>query len=194
MTLRNILSADTKKLYLESLGCARNLVDSEVMLGLLMRAGWRITPDPEEAGIIIINTCSFIEPAVNESIDTILELAKYKQKGVCQRLIVTGCLPERFREEVVETLPEVDIFLGTGAFDRVVAAVNGSPNFPGCLLLDPSSMKLQTQDAPRVRSSAHMAYLKISEGCNRRCIYCIIPKLRGKQRSRPIENIVAEAR
>ena len=194
MTLRNILSTDAKKLHLVSLGCARNLVDSEVMLGLLMRAGWRITQDPEEAGIIIINTCSFIEPAVNESIDTILELAKYKQKGVCQRLIVTGCLPERFREEIVETLPEVDIFLGTGAFDRVVAAVNGSPNFPGCLLLDPSSMKLQTQDAPRVRSSAHMAYLKIAEGCNRRCTYCIIPKLRGKQRSRPIEDIVAEAR
>jgi ribosomal protein S12 methylthiotransferase len=194
MTLTNILRADTKKLYLVSLGCARNLVDSEVMLGLLMKAGWTIIQDPKEAGTIIINTCSFIEPAINESIDTILELAEYKHKGVCERLIVTGCLPERFREEIVATLPEVDIFLGTGAFDRIVSAVNGSTNFPDCLLLDPNTTKLHAQDVLRVRSSAHMAYLKIAEGCNRHCTYCIIPKLRGKQRSRPVEDIILEAK
>ena len=164
------------------------------MLGLLVRAGWSITQDASEADIIIINTCSFIETAVDESIDAILELAKQKHHGACQRLIVTGCLPERFREEIVQTLPEVDIFLGTGAFDRIVSAAEGSPSLAGCLLPDPNLCLLDTHDTPRVRTSAHTAYLKIAEGCNRHCSYCLIPKLRGRQKSRPVENIVAEAR
>src|SRR5690606_14127811 len=113
------------KLHFVSLGCVRNLVDSEVMLGRLKKAGWIITQDPAEANTIVINTCSFIEAAVNESIDTILELAQYKKRGTCKRLIVVGCLPERFREEIIPALPEVDAFLGTGAFDRIIEAANG---------------------------------------------------------------------
>lgn len=191
--LKLSLKADTKKLYLVSLGCARNLVDSEVMLGQLIKAGWSITYDPAEAEIIIINTCSFIEPAVNESIDTIFEMARFKRDGACRRLIVTGCFPERFREEIVHDLPEVDNFLGTGAFDRIVSAAEGSPDLSVCLLPDPNLSTFKAQDAPRVRSSSHLAYIKIAEGCSRNCSYCIIPKLRGKQKSRPFEDIVAEA-
>lgn len=182
------------KLHLVSLGCVRNLVDSEVMLGRFKKAGWIITQDPEEADVIIINTCSFIESAVNESIDTILELARFKQNGVCRRLIVTGCLPERFREAIVDALPEVDIFLGTGAFDNIIQAAEGSLNLSGCILPDPNIIPLQGHDVPRVLSFSHMAYLKIAEGCNRHCTYCIIPKLRGKQRSRLLGDIVSEAR
>ena len=104
------------KLYLESLGCARNQVDSEIMTGRLKKAGWTITLDPEEAETIVVNTCSFIEDAAQESIDVILELAEYKKEGSCKRLVVTGCLPERYREEILKSLPEVDVLLGTGAF------------------------------------------------------------------------------
>jgi ribosomal protein S12 methylthiotransferase len=153
-----------------------------------------MTQDASEAEIIIINTCSFIEPATNESIDTILELAKQKLQGSCRRLIVTGCLPERFREEIIPALPEVDIFLGTGAFDRIVSVAENAPGINACLLPDPNLYTLDTCHTPRVRTSAHSAYLKITEGCDRHCTYCVIPKLRGRQRSRPIENIVAEAR
>ncbi|MDL2124342.1 MAG: 30S ribosomal protein S12 methylthiotransferase RimO [Deltaproteobacteria bacterium] len=182
------------KLHLASLGCAKNLIDSEVMLGCLVNAGWVITDDPAEAKIIIVNTCSFIKPAVNESIDTILELAKFKETGTCRRLVVTGCLPERFREEIVHALPEVDIFLGTGAFDRIVQAVNGSSDLSKCLLPDPNLLTMQGKEAHRIRSSSHIAYIKIAEGCSRHCTYCIIPRLRGKYKSRNHEDIIAEAR
>jgi ribosomal protein S12 methylthiotransferase len=181
------------KLYLASLGCAKNLVDSEIMLGRLIQAGWHITQDPQNADTIIVNTCSFIESAINESIDTILELAKYKTQGTCQRLIITGCLPERFREEMVETLPEVDMFLGTGAFDKIVSAANDNLNIGRCYLPDPNVAPYGQQEPLRIRSSSYMAYLKIAEGCSRHCTYCIIPKLRGKQRSRRMEDIVSEA-
>ena len=113
------------KLNLVSLGCARNLVDSEVMLGRLREKGWTITDDPAEAEVIIVNTCGFIEPAINESIDTIIELAGYKHNGALRRLIVTGCLSQRFGQEIVKTLPEVDVFLGTGAFDKITEAAGG---------------------------------------------------------------------
>ncbi len=185
------------KLYLVSLGCARNLVDSEVMLGRLANAGWTITQKPDEADVIIINTCSFIEDAANESVDTILELAKLKKNGSCQNLVVVGCLPERYREDIIQALPEVDVFLGTGAFDSIVQAAEKSKikNQKSKILLpDPDSIDLAKQDGPRVHSLSHMAYLKIAEGCSKRCTYCIIPKLRGKQKSRSLENITAEAR
>ncbi|HUV49612.1 MAG TPA: 30S ribosomal protein S12 methylthiotransferase RimO [Anaerolineae bacterium] len=183
------------KLHLVSLGCVRNLVDSEVMLGLLAKAGWSTTQDPEEADIIIVNTCGFIEPAINESIDTILELSKLKQSNNCKKLIVTGCLPERFREEIVSALPEVDFFLGTGAFDEIVhAAAGGLTDISRCLLPDPNLAPLQPQNVPRIHSSPYMAYVKVAEGCDKGCTYCIIPRLRGKYRSRPFEDIVAEAR
>ncbi len=182
------------KLHLVSLGCAKNLVDSEIMLGRLMQAGLTVTPDPGKANLILINTCSFIESAIDESIDTILELAKFKQSGACERLIVIGCLPERFREKITDSLPEVDFFLGTGAFDEILAAVDSRTNRFRCFLPDPDTIPLQSQDSPRVLSTPFMAYLKIAEGCNRHCTYCIIPKLRGKQKSRQVNDIVGEAR
>ena len=182
------------KVNLVSLGCARNLIDSEVMLGRLSKAGWVITSDLNQAETIIVNTCSFIESAANESIDTILKLARYKQDGNCKRLIVTGCLPQRYREDVVKAIPEVDLFLGTGAFDKIVEAVDGSIGPSACLLPDPDLLSLQRADTPRVQSFRHTAYLKIAEGCSKHCSYCIIPKLRGRQKSRLIEDIVVEAR
>lgn len=183
------------KLHLVSLGCVRNLVDSEVMLGLLAKAGWSTTQSPEEADIIIVNTCSFIESAIDESIDTILELAKLKQSNNCKKLVVVGCLPERFREEIVSALPEVDFFLGTGAFDKIVDVAAGVlTDISRCLLPDPNLASLQPRNVPRIHSSPHIAYLRVAEGCDKGCTYCIIPRLRGKYRSRSFEDIIAEAR
>jgi len=182
-----------RKLYLESLGCARNLVDSEIMNGRLKKAGWTLTDDPEDAATIIVNTCSFIEAAAQESIDTILELAEYKKAGSCSRLVVAGCLPERYREDIVSSLPEVDVFLGTGAYDQIVGAVQ-DPKFTNqCVLPDPDLVTLQDKDSPRNLNQSHMAYLKIAEGCSKACTYCIIPKLRGNQHSRLPDDIVSEA-
>ena len=130
------------KLHLVSLGCAKNLVDSEIMLGQLKAAGWAITDAPENAEAIIVNTCSFIEAAINESIDTILALAQFKSTGACRHLVVTGCLPERFRDEIVQTLPEVDLFLGTGAFDKIVTVLENADGHTKCLLPDPSLITL----------------------------------------------------
>lgn len=184
------------KVNLVSLGCARNLVDSEVMLGCLTNHGWAITEDPSDADVIIVNTCGFISSAVDESIDTILELAEFKRKGACRRLVVAGCLPERFREELAQSLPEVDLFLGTGAYERIVPAVEESLKMDSqpCLLPKPYKAPLHRSDTPRVVTSSHMAYLKIAEGCSRHCTYCMIPKLRGRQRSRPLNDIVMEGR
>jgi ribosomal protein S12 methylthiotransferase len=182
------------KLHLISLGCAKNQVDSEIMLGRLAQAGWTITEDPEEAHTIVVNTCSFIEAAAQESLDMILELADYKKNGTCRRLVVAGCLPERYREEILQTMPEVDVFLGTGAFDQIVAAVGDLRIVHEAILPDPDRVLYHGQDCPRVLSTPHMAYLKVAEGCSRGCTYCIIPKLRGSHKSRPLEDVVAEAR
>ncbi|MCF8053302.1 MAG: 30S ribosomal protein S12 methylthiotransferase RimO [Desulfobacterales bacterium] len=182
------------KVHLVSLGCARNRVDSEHMLGSLQAAGLQITEDPSEAEIIVVNTCSFITPAVEESIETILEMAEHKKSGRCRKLIVAGCLPERYRRELIRSLPEVDAFLGTGAFDRIAEASTADSASPICMLPDPETPPLSPPHAPRVRSTRYTAYLKIAEGCRRRCTYCIIPKLRGRQRSRSLDDILAEAR
>jgi ribosomal protein S12 methylthiotransferase len=181
------------KLYLESLGCARNQVDSEIMTGRLKKAGWTIVDDPEQAETIVVNTCSFIEDAAQESIDVILELAEYKKEGTCKRLVVTGCLPERYREEILKSLPEVDVLLGTGAFDQIARAAREPQYAHMCVLPDPDLTALQAQDDPRDLTVPHVAYLKIAEGCSKSCTYCIIPKLRGKQKSRPPKEIVSEA-
>lgn len=182
------------KLHLISLGCAKNQVDSEIMLGRLAQAGWTITEDPEEAHTIVVNTCSFIEEAAQESLDMILELADYKKNGICRRLVVAGCLPERYREEILQTMPEVDVFLGTGAFDQIVTAVGDLGIVHEAILPDPDRVLYHGQECPRVLSTPHMAYLKVAEGCSRGCTYCIIPKLRGSHKSRPLEDVVAEAR
>ena len=179
---------------MSNLGCARNLVDSEIMHGQLASAGFTFTPDPAMADTIIVNTCSFIASAVDESVDEILELAEFKKTGQCKRFIVAGCLPERFRKELAESLPEVDVFLGTGAYHEIVRVLS-QPQVKGvCLLPSPDTLPLQTHGMPRIPSTRAMAYLKVTEGCNRHCTYCMIPKLRGALRSRPIDDIEAEAR
>ena len=155
-------------IHMVSLGCARNLVDSEVMTGKLREAGCVPVPDPEDADVIIVNTCSFIEAAANESIDTILALAALKKDGSCSRLIVTGCLPERYREDIVAALPEVDVFLGTGAYDRIIEAVQDGPNLSGCMLPDPDGITVEAAEVARELSTGPTAYLKIAEGCDRR--------------------------
>lgn len=180
------------KLHLVSLGCARNSIDSEMMLGKLMKAGWSIEAEPEEADVIIINTCSFIESAINESIDTILELATFKKNGTCKKLIVAGCLPERFREKIIGTLPEVDFFIGTGAFDEIVNVVEKSAGIPKCYLPNPAHITFQDGETTIRPTVSHSAYVKVAEGCDRHCSYCIIPKLRGMQRSRRLNDILNE--
>ena len=178
--------------HLVTLGCARNQVDSEIMTGRLLREAWRLVSEPEDAEVIIVNTCGFIEAAVNESIDTILELASWKRNGRCRRLVVAGCLPERYREELAQSMPEVDVWLGTGAFDRIVDVV--SPEAPsGCLFPDPDRLIPEAAGLPRQLTVPHTAYLKVAEGCSRHCTYCIIPKLRGRQKSRSLSDILAEA-
>lgn len=179
---------------MSNLGCARNLVDSEVMAGKLAHAGFTIIPAPAKADIIIVNTCSFIASAVDESVDEILELAEFKKTGQCKRLIVAGCLPERFREALADSLPEVDVFLGTGAYHKI-ADILARPEKPGaCLLPSPAALPLQRHDTRRIPSTKGMAYLKATEGCNRHCTYCMIPGLRGTLRSRTMEDIETEAR
>ena len=180
--------------HLTSLGCARNQIDSEVMLGRLKAVGALFTDTPGDAEVIIVNTCSFIESAAAESIDTILELATHKNGGRCRRLIVTGCLPERYRQEITKAIPEVDVFLGTGAFDRIVEAVEGHLDTAKCLLPDPNSLSPSGAGVSRERSNRWMAYVKIAEGCSRQCTYCVIPRLRGRRKSRSIEDVVTESR
>ncbi|MFP4446857.1 MAG: 30S ribosomal protein S12 methylthiotransferase RimO, partial [Desulfosudaceae bacterium] len=183
------------KVHLTTLGCAKNQVDSELLAGRLEAAGHAVCDDPEAAEIIIVNTCSFIEPAVNESIDTILALAEHKTGGSCRRLIVCGCLPERYGRELAETLPEVDFFFGTGAFDRLAAALDeGWEQAPRCTLPPPEAAPEQGANEPRCCQNPCSVYIKIAEGCDRHCTYCIIPRLRGRQRSRRPEHILAEAR
>lgn len=178
--------------YIESLGCARNQVDSETMSAQLIAAGWSLVDDPATAEVIVVNTCSFISSAADESVDTILALAAYKTKGRCRQLIVAGCLPERYGEASTDALPEVDLFLGTGAYDQVVAAVQGQMAPKQCLLPDPDTIDIRTP-VLRKPSVPHAAYLKIAEGCDRACTFCIIPRLRGRQKSRPLDTLVAEA-
>ncbi|WP_041532889.1 30S ribosomal protein S12 methylthiotransferase RimO [Pelobacter propionicus] len=177
-----------------SLGCSKNLVDAEVMLGLLARQEYEITTDEREADIIIVNTCSFIKEAKQESIDAILDLAERKNDGRCHTLIVSGCLPQRYQEELARELPEVDIFIGTGDYPRIaeILAEKSGTDEQLCYIGDPDFVFDET--LPRLNSSpAWFSYLKIGEGCSNRCSYCIIPKLRGPYRSRPLEALVAEA-
>jgi len=183
-----------KKIYLISLGCARNLVDSEMMSSRITASGGVMCDNPDEADVILINTCGFIEAAADESIQTILDMARYKTDGNCRLLIVAGCLPERFGTEIASELPEVDLFIGTGALEKIGHILKAPRQYGSCLLPDPNSAGFQKVGATRTLTPPHMSYLKIAEGCSKHCTYCIIPKLRGRHRSRPFHDIVSEAR
>ena len=177
-----------------SLGCPKNLVDAEVMLGVLSKQDYEITMDEKDADVIIVNTCSFIKEAKQESIDAILDLAERKHDGRCHTLIVSGCLPQRYQEELAKELPEVDIFIGTGDYPRIaeILAEKSGTEEQLHYIGDPNYIYDET--LPRLNSSpAWFSYLKIGEGCSNCCSYCIIPKLRGDYRSRPLEALIAEA-
>ncbi|HEY1462600.1 MAG TPA: 30S ribosomal protein S12 methylthiotransferase RimO [Terriglobales bacterium] len=216
-------SGTRPKIGFVSLGCPKNLVDSEVMMGLLAQAGGDLITRPEDADVIVVNTCSFIESAQRESVDTILEMAKHKTSGKAQKLVVAGCLVERFRDEIKKNIPEVDAVVGTGELESVLAAAGMQPAQPtpmtspftilgsrpeGDARAAQGRFSRETWDGairdlpnylydeatPRVLATAkHTAYIKIAEGCDHPCSFCIIPQLRGKFRSRRFESVVAEA-
>ena len=184
-----------EKVSLVSLGCPKNLVDAEVMLGYLTREGYEVTTDERDADIIIVNTCSFIKEAKQESVDTILDLADRKHDGRCRLLIVTGCLPQRYQEELTKELPEVDIFVGTGDYPRIVEIIAEQRGAGGQIRYTGDPNFLYNGDLPRLKSSPYYtAYLKIAEGCSNCCSYCVIPALRGAFRSRPMDKLLREAR
>ncbi len=176
-----------------SLGCDKNLVDAEVMLGLLAKKGYGFTDEEDKADIIVVNTCCFIGDAKEESVNTILEMAEYKQSGRLKALIVTGCLAERYQKEIMEEIPEVDAVLGTATYDYITEAIEQV--FDGKKLLQCEDInRLVRADAKRMLTTGgHYAHLKIAEGCDKHCTYCIIPKLRGAYRSVPMEQLVEEA-
>ena len=179
-----------------NLGCSKNQVDSEVMLGMLVADGFALTDDPKKAEVVIINTCGFIEEAKQESIDTIIEHGKLKEAGSCRVLIAAGCLAQRYQGDLLEQLPELDGVVGTGEFGKIAEICRNllAPKKRQQRLWISEPPYLYDADAPRLRlGKAHSAYVKIAEGCNRNCAFCAIPLMRGKQRSRPVESIVAEA-
>ena len=181
------------KIFFVSLGCDKNLVDSEEMLGLLEKKGYSFTDDETEADIIIINTCCFINDAKEESIQSILEMAEYKKSGSCKALVVTGCMAQRYKQEILDEIEEVDMVLGTTAYDKIVEAVDQA--LAGKRGVEETSLSYlpQTDGGRIVTTGGHFAYLKIAEGCNKCCTYCIIPKLRGRYRSVPMERLIAQA-
>ena len=179
-----------------SLGCDKNLVDSEHMLGLLNQGGFTLIGDENKADVVVVNTCCFIEDAKKESIENILQVASYKETGNCKALIVTGCMAQRYKEEILNEIPEVDAVVGTTSYDKIVDIANG--------ILEKKGLRTQQfdlidremlEEMPRILTTAgYFAYVKISEGCDKHCTYCIIPKLRGKYRSRKMNKILEEVR
>lgn len=181
------------KVLFISLGCDKNLVDSEVMLGLLAEKGYQMTDDETEAEVIVINTCCFIHDAKEESIQTILEMAEYKKEGTLKALIVTGCLAQRYQQEILDEIPEVDEVLGTTSYPEIVDAIeNALKGRAEVRMTDIDALPL-VDTARQVTTGGHFAYLKIAEGCDKHCTYCIIPKIRGNYRSVPMERLIKEA-
>jgi len=177
--------------FLVSLGCPKNLVDSEVILGLLSKAGYSLTSRPSEAQIIIVNTCSFIQDATKEAIETILQLSRYKEKGSCRVLVVSGCLPQRYGRSLEKEFPEVDLFVGTGDFQNLPEILSKKQK-PRSFLSKPTF--LYDEKTPRILSTpSFYAYLKIAEGCSNLCAFCTVPKIRGPYRSRGIPSVLQEA-
>ena len=184
-------SSSAGKVHLISLGCARNLVDAEVMLGGLVKKGWQITQQPEDADAIVVNTCGFIGPAKEESIDTIIEAGQHKQANPDMQLIVTGCLTQRYKSQLVKGLPEVDLFIGTDEFAKLPELID--QKFEREKLYSKRTNYLYDGDLPKLNTLGKaMAYVKVAEGCQHNCAFCIIPAIRGPLRSRPIASVVAE--
>jgi ribosomal protein S12 methylthiotransferase len=181
------------KIGFVSLGCPKNLVDGEVMMGLTEQAGHEITNDPSKADVLVVNTCAFIDSAKQESIDAILEMAEHKKSGACRQLVVTGCLGERYRESLKKEIPEIDVVLGTGDVPDIVRSLGAPPAAPLTFYKKPTY--LYDAGTPRhLATPKHFAYVKVAEGCDYTCSFCIIPTLRGAYRSRPHESILDEAR
>jgi ribosomal protein S12 methylthiotransferase len=190
---------DSQRIYFVSLGCPKNQVDTELMLGQVQAAGHSLVDAPDDADVLVVNTCAFIDAAKEESVDTILEMAEYKKAAKGRKLVVTGCLAQRYSDDLVKDIPEIDHILGSSDFQSISKALNAKPargrkKLPVVQVTETPEY-IYDHDAPRVRIGArHSAYVKIAEGCDRPCSFCIIPKLRGPQRSRTIDDIVAEAR
>ncbi len=188
------MGADAKsarKIHFVSLGCVKNRVDTEVMLGVAGEGGWSIVAEADEAEVIVVNTCGFIGEAKKESVDTILELAEYKRIGSCKKLVVTGCLAQRYASELAEQLPEVDHLLGSSDMLKLGQVLRG--NAERMLVGNPADWVIRATDPRVVTESRASAWLKIGEGCNRTCAFCVIPQIRGKQRSRTESDVMAEA-
>jgi ribosomal protein S12 methylthiotransferase len=187
-----------KKVGFVSLGCPKNLVDSEVMMGTLQQAGYEITNNAEEADTVVVNTCGFIESAKQESVEAILEATRLKSEGNAKRVVVAGCLVERFRDDLMKELPEVDAFIGTNEVTRILEATDETKNFRSLPLLpigNKTATYLYDFDTPRFRATdSHTAFIKIAEGCDRPCAFCSIPSMRGSFRSRRFGSILEEAR
>lgn len=183
--------AKQKKIHFVSLGCVKNRVDTEVMLGVATGGGWRVVDEPDEAEVIVVNTCGFIGEAKKESIDTIFELAEYKKVGACKKLVVAGCLTQRYPGELAAKMPEVDHFLGSSDMMKLAPVLEGKAQ--RMLVGNPADWVVRASDPRVVTQSRASAWLKIAEGCNRTCAFCVIPQIRGKQRSRGADDVVAEA-
>lgn len=177
-----------------SLGCDKNLVDSEVMLGLLDSRGYQIVDDETIADVIVVNTCCFIHDAKEESIQTILEMAEYKKTGSLKVLVVTGCLAQRYQQEIIDEIPEVDVVLGTASYDKIAEAIDEALGGHSEMYLEDLDRLPQVSSKRLVTTGGHYAYLKIAEGCDKHCTYCIIPKIRGNFRSVPMERLLKEAK
>src|SRR5580704_11815099 len=180
-----------RKIHFVSLGCVKNRVDTEVMLGVAGRDGWRVVEEPDEAEVIVVNTCGFIGEAKKESIDTIFELAEYKKVGACKKLVVTGCLSQRYSAQMSEQMPEVDHFLGSSDMMKLGHVLEGGAE--RILVGNPADWVVRATDPRVVTQSRASAWVKLAEGCNRTCSFCVIPQIRGKQRSRTADDVVAEA-
>jgi ribosomal protein S12 methylthiotransferase len=184
-----------KKLFMVSLGCSKNLVDSEVMLGLLEKDGYSLVETPEEANLLLVNTCGFIGSAVKEAVDEILDLCRYKKDDPAKKLVVTGCLVQRYGAELEKELPEVDLFIGTDGFQEIVERLHGKkPVSPLAIPIQQPSFIMDSSLPRKVSTPKHRAYMKITEGGINRCSYCLIPSIRGPLRSRPLEDLLNEAR
>ena len=177
-----------------SLGCAKNLVDTEVMLGLLRESGVELTKKPREADILIVNTCAFIETAKQESITTVLNMAEYKTTGRCRSLIIAGCLGQRYGQTLLDEMPEADAIIGTGAWHRIMEAVRETMNGKRVILVGENETIYDAKTPRILTTPSYTAYLKIAEGCDNRCSFCAIPMIRGRYRSRKVEDIVEEAK